>query len=196
MLIVGLTGGIGMGKSTVAKILSDFGLPVHSADQAVHALLGPGGKAVKHVAKLFPEALNKDSIDRRTLGKLVFGHPKKLKALELILHPLVHQTEKAFLAEAKRNKSPAVILEIPLLFETKAEKRCDIVLCVTAPKAVQRARVMRRRGMTEARFKAIVAQQMPDAEKRARADYVIPTGTSYAVTRKRLRKIASQFTDF
>ncbi len=192
MLIVGLTGGIGMGKSAVARTLKSFGLPIYSADEAVHALLGAGGAAVKKVAKIFPEAVRDDAIDRRILGKLVFGDREKLKALENILHPLVHKAEQNFLRAARREKCPMAVLEIPLLFETGAEKRCDVTLCVTAPKAVQRARVLHRKGMTAEKYKAIVAHQMPDAEKRRRADYVVPTGVNHAVTRKRLRAIIDE----
>lgn len=189
MKIIGLTGGIGMGKSTAAKILRRMGLPIYHADQAVHDLLRKGGKAVKPVANLFPEALRHGAIDRAILGPLVFAQPRKLKRLEHILHPLAQQAEKAFLQQARRMKAPAAVLEIPLLFETKAEKRCDVVLCVTAPRAVQKARVLARAGMTEAKFKAIIKRQMPDKQKRAKADYVINTGTDYADTRKQLQRV-------
>lgn len=189
MLILGLTGGIGMGKSTAASILAGFGLPVHNADQVVHGLLQKGGKAVKPIAKIFPEVLKGGAIDRAALGRLVFHHPVRLKKLEKILHPLVVRDEKLFLKEARRAKVAAVVLEIPLLFETKADRRCDVVLCVTAPRPVQKARVLQRQGMTEAKFKAILARQMPDKDKQRRADFVIQTGTSRADTQKQLRKI-------
>jgi dephospho-CoA kinase len=188
-LIIGLTGGIGMGKSTAAKILNAMGFPVYSADHAVHTLLRQGGKAVKPVAKLFPESLKKGAIDRAIVGRLVFGQPAKLKQLEKILHPLVHEVEKDFLKQAKKDKAKAVILEIPLLFETGADKRCDYVICVSAPKAVQKERVMLRKGMTAARLKAILSRQMPDAEKRRRADFVVQTGVSRVDTRKQLLSI-------
>jgi dephospho-CoA kinase len=191
MLIIGLTGGIGMGKSTVAKILSGFGLPVYSADEAVHSLLQKGGMGVKAVSKLFPEALEKGAIDRAIVGRLVFNQPAKLKKLEIILHPLVQRAEKKFLQTAKRAKAEAVVLEIPLLFETGAERRCDVTLCVTAPKAVQKARVLRRKGMTATKLKAILAKQMPDAEKRRRADFIVKTGVSRADTKRQLRAIIS-----
>jgi dephospho-CoA kinase len=187
-LVIGLTGGIGMGKSAVAKLLRGMGFPVYHADRAVHGLLRKGGKAVKPVARLFPEALRRGAIDRAVLGPIVFNRPAKLKKLERILHPLVREEEKIFLAKARKAKARAAILEIPLLFETKGEKRCDAVLCVTAPKAVQKARVLARPGMTEAKFRAIVSRQMPDKEKRAKADYVIDTGTDVAATRKQLRR--------
>jgi dephospho-CoA kinase len=189
MLIVGLTGSIGMGKSTAASILKSFGLPVHNADQAVHALLEKGGKAVRPVAKIFPEAVKNNAIDRAVLGKMVFGKPAQLKKLEKILHPLVVNAERAFIKQAKRDGLAAVVLEIPLLFETGAEKRCDITICVSAPKAVQKARVLKRKGMTAARFKAILARQMPAAEKCRRADFVVGTGISRANTKRQLQSI-------
>lgn len=189
MLIIGLTGGIGMGKSTAARIFAGFGLPVHSADEAVHALLGKNGKAVKKIARIFPESVRDGAIDRHLLAQLVFGKPRKLKKLEAVLHPLVRQAEREFLRAARHDKRVAAVLEIPLLFETGAEKRCDVVLCVTAPRAVQKARVLRRKGMTAARFKAIVRRQMPDAEKKKRADFIIKTGEGLADTRRQLERI-------
>ncbi len=192
MLVIGLTGGIGMGKSTAAKILRGFGLPVYYADKSVHELLRKDGKAVKPVAKLFPEALKKGAIDRKTLGRLVFNNPAKLKRLEKILHPMVKDIERVFLAKAGKQKVRAAILEIPLLFETGGEKRCDFTICVTAPRNVQKDRVMRRFHMTETRFKTILKRQMPDAKKRKRADYVVQTGTSYADTKRQLKNILTQ----
>ncbi len=189
MLIIGLTGGIGMGKSTAAKILAGFGLPIHNADQAVHMLLQKNGKAVKPIAKIFPEAFSHGAIDRSMLGKMVFGKPAKLKKLENILHPLVRKAEQNFLKQAKRDQAPAVVLEIPLLFETGAEKRCDLTVCVTAPNAIQKARVLMRKDMNTAKMKAILARQMPDAEKRRRADFVVKTGVSVADTKRQLRSI-------
>ena len=192
MLIIGLTGGIGMGKSTAAKILAGFGLPVYDADCAVHALLSKGGAAVKPVAKIFPEALHNGAIDRALVGKAAFAHPEKLRKLEKILHPLVHRVEREFLKQARRAKAKAVVLEIPLLFETGAEKRCDVTLCVTAPKSIQKLRVMKRKGMTAARYKSILVRQMPDAEKQRRADYTVNTGKSRADTQKQLRRILDE----
>jgi dephospho-CoA kinase len=188
LIIIGLTGGIGMGKSAVAKILRGFGLPVYNADRAVHALLKKGGKAVKPVAKIFPEVLKRSAIDRKILGRIVFGHKHKLKKLEKILHPLVRREEKRFLAKARKQKKPASVLEIPLLFETGGDKRCDVTICVMAPKKVQMARVMQRPGMNRQKFKAIQALQMPDKKKRQLADYVVDTGGSIGATRGRLVK--------
>ena len=191
MKIIGLTGGIGMGKSTAAAILRDSGLPVYHADKAVHALLRKGGKAVKPVAQLFPETLKTGAIDRKRLGHIVFNHADKLKKLEKILHPLAQRAEQAFLKNARRRKAPAAILEIPLLFETGADKRCNYVICVVAPKKVQQSRVMQRPGMTAERLKAIRARQMPDAQKRKQADFTVDTGGSFSETRKQLRDVLS-----
>ena len=196
MIVIGLTGGIGSGKSTAAKILARHGLPVYDADQAVHELLGPGGTAVAKVAKLFPEALkgkvNGGSIDRQIVGKTVFGNPPLLKKLEKILHPLVHKAEKEFLKQAARQKAPAAVLEIPLLYEVGAEKRCDAVILVTAPLHIRKARTLERKGMTMAKFNAIVKQQMPDAEKKKRTDYVVPTAKGLADTEKRLKAVLAK----
>ena len=189
MIIIGLTGSIGMGKTTVAGILKKLGYPVYSADEAVHHVLKKGGKAVKAVAKIFPESLKRGAIDRKILGKIVFGQPRKLRQLEKIIHPLLRDIERKFLQKARKKKAPAAILEIPLLFETGADKRCDITLCVTAPAAVQRARVLARKGMTKEKLKAILARQMSNKEKCAKADYVVPTGTSRRDTEKFLRKL-------
>jgi len=188
MIVIGLTGGIGAGKSTAAKILSKKGLPVYSADAAVHKLLGKGGAAVRQIEKLFPGAVKKGAVDRQALGKIVFSAPKKLKQLERILHPLVRKTEAVFLVKARKKGAKAAVLEIPLLFETGAEKRCDTVIVVTAPLHVRKARVLERKGMTAAKFKAITRQQMTDAEKRRRADHIVPTADGLAQTRTRLGK--------
>ena len=194
-LIIGLTGSIGMGKSTAAKILARMGLPIYSADAVVHSLLGPNGRAVTKVGKLFPTARRGAQIDRKKLGALVFGQPTLRCQLEAILHPMVREEEKKFLAAARKAKAPAVVLEIPLLFETGAEARCDLVLVVTAPKAIQQARVLKRRGMTAAKFKAILKAQLPDADKRRRADYVIKTGKGLADTRRQLVEVMKQITE-
>jgi len=189
MLVIGLTGGIGVGKSTVAALFRRRGLPVYEADGAVHRLLARGGKAVRKVARLFPQAHRAGVIDRQHLGRLVFHHPQHLKKLEKILHPLVHQAENEFLRKALRQKKKAAVLEIPLLFETGGQKRCDYVVCVTAPKAVQKARAMRRPGMTKAKLEAILARQMPDRKKRVLSDFVIDTGGSYRQTEKQLQQV-------
>ncbi len=189
MLVIGLTGGIGMGKSTVAAILKRMGFPVFSADEIVRNALKKNGAATARVARLFPETFKRGGIDRRRLAQIVFGQPGKLRRLERILHPLVWQAERAFLQKARKDKKRAVVLEIPLLFETGADKRCDITLCVSAPRAVQKARVLARPNMTKELFAAIVAQQMPGAKKCKKANYVIATGTDLKTTEVMLRKL-------
>ncbi len=189
MTVIGLTGSIGMGKSTAAQTLRELGLPIYSADDAVHALLKKNGRAVAPVARLFPHTLKRGAIDRALLGQTVFGQPEALRKLEKIIHPLLRSAERAFLQKARQDKARAAVLEIPLLFETGAEQRCDITLCVTAPRAMQKARVLARPGMTEQRLRDILARQMPDAEKRQKADYVVPTGKGIEATKKHLQKL-------
>jgi dephospho-CoA kinase len=192
MLVIGLTGSIGMGKSTTAKILQDFGFPIYSADRAVHDLLKKGGRAVAPIARQFPQTLKRGAIDRKLLGQAVFAHPELLAKLEKIIHPLIRKAERDFLGQARKDKAPAAILEIPLLFETKAEARCDLTFCVTAPRKIQHARVLSRPGMSAERLQAILSRQMPDKEKRQKADYVIPTGSGLIATEKHLRRILSR----
>jgi dephospho-CoA kinase len=195
MIVLGLTGSIGMGKSTAAAMLRQLGVPVHDADAAVHRLLGPGGAAVSRVAAAFPGSetvdarTGKQRIDRAALGRLVFADPAALRRLEAILHPLVRQDERRFLRRMAARHRPLVVVDIPLLFESGGDRRCDATLVVTAPPRVQRARVMARPGMTEERFATILAKQMPDAEKRRRADFIVPTGLGRNATLRRLREI-------
>lgn len=188
--IIGLTGSIGMGKSTAARMLKDFGVPVFDADLAVHLLLAKDGAAVAKIAKIFPDSFKKGAIDRKILGQLVFGAPARLRQLEAILHPLVQRQEKIFLTQ--NAKARAVVLEIPLLFETGADKRCDVTIVVTAPKQVQKQRVLKRKSMTLQKFKAILAQQMPDAEKCALADFCVETSDGKACTRQKLANILAR----
>lgn len=189
MRIIGLTGSIGMGKSTVAGMLRRMRIPVYCADEAVHALLGPYGVAVNAVAKLYPAAYHPEtkSIDRTSLGMAVFHDAALMKQLEAILHPLVRLQEKIFLQRCSTMRKRLVVLDIPLLFETRAEKRMHRVMVVSAPSFIQRSRVLSRIGMTTQKFRAILAKQMPDAQKRNRADVVIPTGLSRAVTFEKIR---------
>ena len=189
MIVLGLTGSLGMGKTTAAAMLRTLGVPVHDADRAVHRLLARGGAAVAPVTAAFPGVEKGGAIDRTALGRRVFGNPQELRRLERILHPLVRREEQQFLKRMRARRVPVVALDIPLLFETGGERRCDKVIVVTAPPFIQRARVMARPGMTEARFRAVLAQQMPDAEKRRRADFVVPTGLGRAVTQRHLRRI-------
>ena len=177
-VVLGLTGSIGMGKSATAAMFSARGVPLHDSDAAVHALYGPGGAAARAIGDAFPGTLTPEGgVDRPALRAAVLGNSEKLARLEAIVHPLVRDVSRAFLA--RHADAPLVVLDIPLLFETGAEARCDAVLVVTAPPEVQRARVLARPGMTEAAFEAIRAKQMPDAEKRARADFVIDTSRGF-----------------
>jgi dephospho-CoA kinase len=176
MRIVGLTGSIGMGKSTAAAMLRRLGLPVHDADAAVHRLMEKGGAAVDAVEAAFPGVTQDGAVDRRALGAQVLGDDAAMKRLERILHPLVRAEALAFLAKQARLRRPLVVLDIPLLFETGGDQLCDAVIVVSAPPFVQRLRVLRRPGMTEAKMQSIMARQMPDAEKRRRADFVVQTG--------------------
>jgi dephospho-CoA kinase len=194
MIVIGVTGSIGMGKSTVSGWLKDMGLAVHDSDAAVHGLLGPGGGAVGAVGALFPAALQKNAdgaafIDRKILGQQVFGNPDLKKKLEDILHPLVRAESDAFLARQRAAGAAFAVLDIPLLFETGGEKRVDVTVCVTAPPDVQRARVLARPGMTEEKFQRVLAGQMADAEKRRRADIVIDTAQPPEETKKQLQAL-------
>ena len=189
MKILGLTGSVGMGKSTAAAMLKRMGVPVYDADAAVHHMMQRGGIAVANVAAAFRGVERQGAIDRAALGKLVFGNEPAMKRLEAIIHPLVREDEKAFLSAHRRRKTALVVMDVPLLFESGREKRYDATMVVTAPGFLQRARVMARPGMTEARFAAIKARQMPDVEKRKRADFVVPSGLGRAVTWQGLRAV-------
>ena len=191
-LIIGLTGGIGTGKSTAADILSKMGYPLHSADDAVHRLIDKKGAAVKPIRKLFAAAFVDGKVDRQILGQMVFGKSQKLKQLEKILHPLVQKEERTFVKKAMQKKAPAVILEIPLMFETGAEARCDFVICMTAPRALQKERVLKRKGMTASKFAAIIKHQMPESEKKKRADLVVSSEHGRAAVRRHLHFIMQQ----
>jgi dephospho-CoA kinase len=186
--ILGLTGGIAMGKSTAARQLRRLGLPLHDADAAIHRLYGPRGAALAAVARRFPEAIVDGRVDRQKLGQLVFGKPEALKALERILHPLVRRETLAFLQRQARRRRPLAVLDIPLLFETGGEAFCDYVVTVSAPAFLQRQRALARRGMTPAKLAAILARQTPDSERRRRADCVIPTGLGYGFALRHLRR--------
>jgi dephospho-CoA kinase len=189
MIVVGLTGSIGMGKSNAASTLRRLGIPVHDADAAVHALMAPGGRAVAKVAEAFPEALSGNRIDRKILGDLVFGDTPALRRLEAILHPLVRQSSRNFVAAASRRHARIVVLDIPLLYESGGEKSVDAVIVVSASRQIQRQRVLARRGMTEEKFRAILARQVPDIEKRRRADFVVFTGGHRGETFRQLKRI-------
>jgi dephospho-CoA kinase len=178
MIILGLTGGIGMGKSTAAAAFRRARIPVFDADAAVHRLQARGGHAVRAIEAAFPGTVRDGAVDRVALRQAVLGKPDALARLEAILHPMVRQEERSFVARAKRRGDRAVVLDIPLLFETGGDARVDRVVVVSAPRSVQMQRVRARRRMSAADIAAVIARQMPDAEKRRRADVVVRTGLS------------------
>jgi dephospho-CoA kinase len=193
MKILGLTGSVGMGKSTAAAMLRQMGVPVYDADAAVHRMMGKDGIAVARVAAAFPGVAKKGAIDRAALGKRVFGDDPAMKRLEAIIHPLVRQDERRFLNDMRRRGAKLVIMDVPLLFESGRQRRYDATMVVTAPEFLQRARVLARPGMTPAILAAIKARQMPDAQKRRRADFIVPSGLGRAVTWRRLRHVLRKF---
>jgi len=188
-VVLGLTGSIGMGKSETARMFRDEGIPVFDADAVVHSLMAPGGAAVGAVGKAFPGVVRNGMVDRAALGARVFDDRAALDRLEGILHPLVRANEGEFRASAARAGKPLVVLDVPLLFETGGEGRCHKVAVVSAPAAVQRSRVLERPGMTKDRLRAILAQQMPDAAKRRRADFIIDTSRGRGNARHQVRRI-------
>lgn len=188
-VVLGLTGSIGMGKSTAARMLRGMGLAVHDADAAVHRLLAKGGRAVPEIATAFPDAVRDGAVDRRALGARVFNDPNALDRLEAILHPKVRAEARRFIEARRYRGDPLVVLDIPLLYETGGEKLCDAVAVVSAPRFVQEARVLTRPGMTRDKLAAIRAQQLPDREKRRRADFVVPTGLGRLHTLRSLRRV-------
>lgn len=192
MMIVGLTGSIGMGKSTAAKMLRQMGVPVYDADAAVHALQAKGGIALPPIEAAFPGVVKDGVLDRQALGARVFGNKQALRRLEAIVHPLVRQRQIAFLQRAAQRGERLVVLDIPLLFEGLGERRVDATLVVSAPAFLQRRRVMARPGMTAERLDGILRQQVPDALKRRKADIVIPTGLGLAPTREALAKAVAR----
>ncbi|MEL6201420.1 MAG: dephospho-CoA kinase [Pseudomonadota bacterium] len=193
MIILGLTGSIGMGKSTTAQFFRDLGVPVHDADATVHDLYEHD--AVPLVGERFPQAMLDGKIDRSVLGSLVVGNQEGMRALEAIVHPLVRQRELEFLEIARVEGARLVVLDIPLLFETGGEERVDKVLVVTAPADVQRERVLSRPEMTKERFEAILAKQTPDAEKRERADFIIDTSLGLDRARSAVSDIVARLTN-
>lgn len=188
--VLGLTGSIGMGKSAVAAMMHGLGVPVFDADAAVHALQAPGGALVPAIEAAFPGTTGAQGVDRPRLGAAVFGNPPALKLLEGIVHPAVAEMRRAFLKDNAR--APLVVFDIPLLFEKGGGQGVDAVLVVSAPAEAQRARVLARPGMTAEKFAQILKLQVPDAEKRARADFVIDTGTSLAETRHAVQRLVHQ----
>lgn len=189
MIVIGLTGSIGMGKTTVAQMFAEEGAPSFDSDAAVHALYAPGGAAVAPVESAFPGVVKDGAVDRMALSARVIGDPESLRRLESIVHPLVRQAQAEFLQRHREAGAKCVVLDIPLLFESGGGQLVDKVVVVSAPAEVQRARVLARPGMTEEKFESILTRQTPDAEKRARADFVIDTGGSFEATRAQVRAV-------
>jgi dephospho-CoA kinase len=187
-VIVGLTGSIAMGKSTAAAMVRQMGVPVFDSDAVSRAATAPGGTAIPQVAALFPDVVTNGILDRKALGKSVFDSPAQLKRLEAIIHPIVKQARKQFLARAARARRRVVVFDIPLLFETRAERECDIVLAVTAPAFLQRQRVLARPGMTDQLLQSVLLRQTPSVKKAAKADVVLSSGLGRAVTRHQLAR--------
>ena len=189
MIRLALTGSIGMGKSTVAEMFARAGVPVFDADAVVRQLQGPGGALVAKIEERFPGTTGGQGVDRDALSERVLGDPGELAALEAIVHPAVHHERTRFIVE--NGDAKALLFEIPLLFETGGEEAFDKVIVVSAPRHVQRDRVMARPGMTEEKFHALLARQTPDEEKRTRADFVIDTGGDLSTTQSQVRDILS-----
>lgn len=189
--IFGLTGSIGMGKSTVAAMLRGQGVPVFDADAAVHELQGPGGALLSAIEAVFPNTTGPNGVDRAKLGALVFGNPEQLARLEGIVHPAVAKMRQVFVQQ--NADQPFVVFDIPLLFEKGGALSLDAVIVVSAPAEMQQARVLARPGMTQDKFAQILSLQVPDAEKRARADFVIDTGTDLAATQAAVERLVSEF---
>jgi len=187
MFILGLTGSIGMGKTTTARLFAEEGVPVHDSDAAVHKLYE--GEAVKAIEQAFPGSAVDGKINRPKLGTMVVNDAAALKRLEKIVHPLVRESETRFLEHARLRGEKVIVLDIPLLYETGGEKRVDAVAVVTAPHEVQRQRVLERPGMTLDKLEALLTKQMPDAEKRRRADFIVDSGNGVESAREQVRDI-------
>ena len=192
MLIVGLSGSIGMGKSTASTMLRQLGVPVYDADAAVHSLTVKNGPALPAIEREFPGVVKDGVLDRQKLGAEVFGNPAALRRLEAIIHPMVQRKQRRFLTLAKRRREPIVVLDIPLLFEGNGQHRVDATIVVSAPAWLQRRRVLARPGMTDEKFAGILKQQTPDRVKRRHATYVVPTGQGKAETRRHLVRIVEE----
>jgi dephospho-CoA kinase len=190
MFILGLTGSIGMGKSATAKMFAEAGVPVHDADAVVHRLYD--GEATPAIEAAFPGTTLDGKVNREKLGRRVLGDDAAILRLEQIVHPLVGAARERFLADADRQGAPVALLDIPLLFETGGDKRCDAVVVVSAPADLQRTRAFERPGMSEQKLAAILAKQMPDAEKRARADFVVDTSKGFEAARAQVREILAR----
>ncbi|MBM3502617.1 MAG: dephospho-CoA kinase [Alphaproteobacteria bacterium] len=189
MRILGLTGSIGMGKSVAAQMLRRDRIPVFDSDANVHVLTRPNGAAIPAVAQAFPGTVTGGVLDRNALGRLVFSDPAALRRLEAILHPMVRRAREAFVRRARRRRCPLVVFDVPLLFETRGERHCDAVLVVSAPAFLQRQRVLARPNMTAAKFAGILRRQVPDATKRHRADFVVPSSLGKRTTLIAIRHV-------
>jgi len=192
MIVLGLTGSIGMGKSTTARMFAEEGVPVHDSDSTVHKLYA--GEAAPLVEELFPGSTVDSQVDRERLARAVVGDREALRKLEQLIHPLVRADADRFVEEHRRKGTPLVVLDIPLLFETGGTDRVDKIVVVTAPAEIQRERVLARPDMTAKKFEEILARQMPDAEKRARADFIIDTSHGMEAARAAVRKIIAHLT--
>lgn len=182
MIVIGLTGSIGMGKSTLARMCRYQKIPVFDADKEVHRLFQKNSRLIEEIGSLFPEAVQDGKVDRRKLGKIVFASPEKRHILESIVHPLIAEGRRRFLIKCRNIGQKLVVLDIPLLFEVGLENECDFILCADAPDSLQKQRVMRRKGMTEEVFNQIKQIQVPNIEKRQRADFLVQTGAGYRYT--------------
>ncbi len=187
MFILGLTGSLGMGKSTTAGFFAEAGVPVHDADAVVHRLYE--GEAVGAIEAAFPGTTTDGKVDRAKLAALVLDDPEALRRLEAIVHPLVRAAEARFLADAGARDAPVVLLDIPLLLETASHQRVDAIVVVSAPAEIQRQRMLERPGMTQEKFDALLARQIPDSEKRRRADFVVDTSRGFDAARAQVREI-------
>lgn len=195
MLLVGLTGSIGMGKSETAKMFASLGVPVYDADAAVHALYAPGGAAVEPIGAAFPGVIRNGAVDRGELGKKVLGNTGELKRLEAIIHPLVGLSQLEFLQTSEKSGAHLVVLDIPLLFETGGETRVDVSVVVSAPADLQRQRVLARPGMTAEKFEAILSKQVPDAVKRKKADFIIDSSRGLEHAKADVKRIIDALKD-
>jgi dephospho-CoA kinase len=194
MKIVGLTGSIAMGKTDTARLFAEQGIPVFESDAAVHKLYAKGGQAVAAVSRLVPEAVIAGKVDRHRLTLALLENPALLEKLEAAVHPLVREELRKFLEKERIRKPPFVVVDIPLLFETGREKEFDAVVVVSAPAEIQRKRALARPGMTDEKLNLILSRQIPDAQKRANADYVVETGKGHDLARSQVKKIVNQLT--
>ncbi|WP_343564338.1 dephospho-CoA kinase [Kiloniella sp. b19] len=194
MFVLGLTGSIAMGKSTAARFFREAGISVHDADATVHSLMASGGRAVERIAACFGKAVldSAGAVNRKELGNRVFGNPEALEQLETILHPLVREDRERFLKQQALQRSPLVVLDVPLLYETATDRECDAVLVVQAPAFLQKQRVLSRPNMTAEKLQSILGKQMPVREKAIRAQWVVQTGLGMRKTRRDIESVIRQ----